>query len=466
MNEIKKKMRQIESRQKAKDTMARFDSLINDLYNKIVSCKEIAEADLNIEDSKMLVLTLRQKRLEAIMSALEYARNMIECELIRSEVSDSPFNEDIYRKISDYLIGEGYFTKKEIKKAILNNKVKLDLAYKEEPLSTTSSVCAPTEGPIFAEEERDEDALWGFPKVKESNQRDFEEKIAENSRSIKEEKITENSRSIKKENREKNAYTVQYSVLSPKSIQKGNDFLLDFYMYEPEFSSIVQKALAEGDGKLQEKRSGTSIVKEGSHITVRLYSPNIPDLFDEDEFIWTKDYHCSQLVGEIPSNYPKSTIVLAVDVLVYGLRVTTLKCIVNLDEAKQKNEFTRIDIKKAFFSYSSKDRDAVLMLKQGMEGLCPDIECFVDFIFLKGGQQWYEEVRSKIDQSDVLFLVWSRNAYKSKWVKEEWTYALETKGERFIHPLAIEPIDKSKCPVPKKLKDMHFGNINAILRTN
>lgn len=454
MNEAKKKKRQIESRQKAKDTMARFDSLINDLYNKIVSCKEIAEADPNIEDSKMLVLTLRQKRLEAIMSTLEKARDMIECELIRSEVSDSPFNEDIYRKISDYLIGKGYFTKKEIKKAILNDKMKLDLAYREDPLPTTSSVCAPAKGPIFIEEGLDEDALWGFPKVKESGQRDFEEKI------------TENSRSIKKENREKNAYTVQYSVLSPKSIQKGNDFLLDFYMYEPEFSSIVQKALAEGDGKLQEKRSGTSIVKEGSQITVRLYSPNIPDLFDEDEFVWTKDYHCSQLVGEIPSDYQKSTIVLAVDVLVYGLRVTTLKCIVNLDEAKQKNEFTRIDIKKAFFSYSSKDRDAVLMLKQGMEGLCPDIECFVDFIFLKGGQQCYEEVRSKIDQSDVLFLVWSRNAYKSKWVKEEWTYALETKGERFIHPLAIEPIDKSKCPVPKKLKDMHFGNINAILRTN
>ena len=78
MNKIKKDMRQIESRQKAKETVARIDSLINDLYNKIISYKEIAEIDPNFEEDERLVLALKQKRLEAIMSALENARDMIE----------------------------------------------------------------------------------------------------------------------------------------------------------------------------------------------------------------------------------------------------------------------------------------------------------------------------------------------------------------------------------------------------
>ena len=463
MNEAKKKMRQIESRKKAKDIIKRIEELINNLYNKIVTYKEIAEIDPNLQEDERLALIYRQRLvdMEETMSALEDARSMIENELTMSEISGSDFNEGIYKKVSDYLTGKGYFTKKEIKTAILNDKKKLSLFEKDKEIVASCSVGTRPSKPSkdIGHREKDtesnEDELWGFP----ANSRT-------SSHNALEEQIANNYNGAKKDYGEKKKYTVQYSVLTPKAIRKGENFLLDFYMYEPEFASVINKALMEGEGKLQEKRSGTSIVEGGSQITVRLYSPNIPDLFDEDEFVWTKDYHCSQLVGEIPTNYPKSTIILAVDVLVYGLRVTTLKCVVNLEEKEQSKEFARIDIKKAFFSYSSEDRNAVLMLKQGMEGLCPDIECFVDFIFLKGGQQWYKEVRSKIDQSDVLFLVWSQNAYKSKWVKEEWTYALETKGKDFIHPLAIEPIDKTKCPVPKKLKEMHFGNINAMLRTN
>ena len=257
---------------------------------------------------------------------------------------------------------------------------------------------------------------------------------------------------------------VQYSLLAPRRIEKGESFLLDFYMYEKEYEDVVKEAFALGMSSLQKKDAGVSSVAKGSEITARLYSPSLPDINDTDTFLWEGGYHVSQLCGTIPEEYPSNTILLCVDILLYGARLTTLKCVIQLDKKEQECNFLRVDIKKAFFSYSSLDRDIVLTLKQGMEGLCPDIQCFVDFLFLQGGQEWLEEVHHKIDESDCLFLIWSENAYKSEWVKEEWTYALGTKGIGFIHPLAIEAVDKSRCPVPKALESIHFGNVNALLR--
>ncbi|MBQ7244464.1 MAG: toll/interleukin-1 receptor domain-containing protein [Bacilli bacterium] len=257
---------------------------------------------------------------------------------------------------------------------------------------------------------------------------------------------------------------VQYSLLAPKRIEKGQSFLLDFYMYEKEYEDVIKEAFALGMSTLQKKDAGFSSVSKGSEITTRLYSPSLPDINDTDTFLWEGGYHVSQLCGTIPEEYPSNTLLLCVDILLYGARLTTLKCVIQLDKKEQECNFLRVDIKKAFFSYSSLDRDIVLTLKQGMEGLCPDIQCFVDFLFLQGGQQWLEEVHHKIDESDCLFLIWSENAYKSEWVKEEWTYALGTKGIGFIHPLAIEAVDKSRCPVPKALESIHFGNVNALLR--
>ena len=257
---------------------------------------------------------------------------------------------------------------------------------------------------------------------------------------------------------------VQYSLLAPKRIEKGESFLLDFYMYEKEYEDVIKKAFALGMSSLQKKDAGFSTVAKGSEITARLYSPSLPDINDTDTFLWEGGYHVSQLCGTIPEGYPSNTLLLCVDILLYGARLTTLKCVIKLDKKEQECNFLRVDIKKAFFSYSSLDRDIVLTLKQGMEGLCPQIECYVDFLFLQGGQEWLEEVHHKIDESDCLFLIWSENAYKSEWVKEEWTYALGTKGIGFIHPLAIEAVDKNRCPVPEALESIHFGNVNALLR--
>ena len=296
--------------------------------------------------------------------------------------------------------------------------------------------------------------LFGRKSIFQGNRSDF---IAYEKR-ISPEKGPLSKPSKKKQSR------VQYSILAPKRIAKGRSFLLDFYMYEDEFKFVMSEALAEGRGKLQAKNSGMSLVEEQSEITIRLHSPNIPSIMDEETFAWEKGYHAAQLIGEIPEDYAQSNVILVVDVLVYGLKVTSLKCLVDLMDPKSSLSVIRDDIKKAFFSYSSKDRNSVLLLKQGMESICPDIECFVDVLSLRSGENWSARIQQKIDESDCFFLVWSENAFKSKEVEKEWSYALAARGIDFIHPLALEPIDQNRCPVPKSLESIHFGNVNALLR--
>lgn len=111
---------------------------------------------------------------------------------------------------------------------------------------------------------------------------------------------------------------------------------------------------------------------------------------------------------------------------------------------------------KAFVSYASQDRPRVGALVQGMMKARPDMELFFDMKDLHSGDQWEGTLYHKIEQSDTLFLCWSRNAKNSPWVDKEWRYALATKGVEAIEPIPIDPPDV--CPPPQELAAKHFND--------
>lgn len=106
----------------------------------------------------------------------------------------------------------------------------------------------------------------------------------------------------------------------------------------------------------------------------------------------------------------------------------------------------------AFISYASKDRPEVLRRVQMLDAV--GIEYFHDLLSLEPGQRWERELYRQIDQNDVLLLFWSTEAKNSKWVGEEWKYALQHKGDDGVLPIVIE----GPPPVspPPELKHLHF----------
>src|SRR5260370_27153653 len=91
---------------------------------------------------------------------------------------------------------------------------------------------------------------------------------------------------------------------------------------------------------------------------------------------------------------------------------------------------------KAFISYASPDRKKVLERVQMLTAA--GIEFFQDVLNLDPGDRWARKLYQHIDDSDVLFLFWSRAARESEWVAREWQFALERKGDDFIRPVIIE----------------------------
>lgn len=453
---VKSRMAWMQTRQQSKTAMANIDQFLRALS----ALQETLKAEIEQEPSlaKKEALLAKAKDCLRLYQELELARCGYENAIIQAEVSPTPAKPSLAAKPLC-----GVFGLEESKARALFFEDALTASQIHELLEKALDRASRGEVEVVVASSAPSKP-WGKGSRGEKTRRLAE--YGDESIIARHEGARESSPSLEELMGEAKPKPepVAYSVLSPKAIQKGESFLLDFFMYEKEYGYIVKETLAQAGENAQRKDAGVSFAEKGSPVTVKLYSPSLPDLADEDSFVWLGGYHASQLAGVIPAEYPSGTVLFCVDILVYGLKVTTLKAVVQLEDNPKEFPFLRVDIKKAFFSYSSEDRDTVLTLKQGMEGLCPEVECYVDFIFLRGGEQWLDEIHRKIDQSDCLFLIWSENAYKSEWVKEEWTYALGTRGIEFIHPLAIEAVDKKKCPVPKALESIHFGNINAMLR--
>jgi len=97
----------------------------------------------------------------------------------------------------------------------------------------------------------------------------------------------------------------------------------------------------------------------------------------------------------------------------------------------------------------------VLLVVRGLKEA--PIDLFMDVFSLRNGDQWPDELSRHIDQCDVFYLFWSRNAARSKWVDHEWHYALEHKGINIIRPMPL--VDPRRVKPPPELGDtLHFDD--------
>ena len=106
-----------------------------------------------------------------------------------------------------------------------------------------------------------------------------------------------------------------------------------------------------------------------------------------------------------------------------------------------------------FVSYSHKDTDVVKMCRNIYRAL--GLTVLIDTDNLRSGQIWSKALERMIDTADVFQLFWSKHAATSRYVHQEWEYALRcNKGEGFIRPVYWkEPL----IPPPPELTNLHFA---------
>lgn len=121
--------------------------------------------------------------------------------------------------------------------------------------------------------------------------------------------------------------------------------------------------------------------------------------------------------------------------------------------------------RRAFASYASSDRDAVLARVQGIQKAVPTIDVFLDVARLRSGDNWREALQQELIGRDVLYLFWSEAASRSRWVDWEWRCALKQHGIRLIDPVPL--VSPEVVPPPPGLALLlHFNDWILAFMTN
>lgn len=260
---------------------------------------------------------------------------------------------------------------------------------------------------------------------------------------------------------------VCFSAFTDQSVRGDNYGIVEIAMYVESCRKQILEQIREEFQHFKEKIFHKTSVRENQEITVVLSSKEV-DIEDDrmtmkwngESLLFTFDYY-------VPEDYSKNRIPFTADVYFDGVPATKLKFyvdVVNCEDGKcirmnhqECSEFQRNDVKSAFLSYASQDRNRVTAILQGIQKARPDMDVFFDVETLRSGQNWEKMLYTELLQRDVLFLCWSHFAQASVWVEKEWRFMLTKKGVQAIEPIPME--DPQFCPPPEELKEKHFNDL-------
>lgn len=250
--------------------------------------------------------------------------------------------------------------------------------------------------------------------------------------------------------------SVEFSVMAQKIFSPGEYMMVDIFMYVEEYRKEIEKIKSEM-GQVTERRSGYKDISKGAKITVMLSSDSVKIENNIQECDWSGKYSNFNFAVKVPDDFTQNQILFTARVLINGVPATDLSIICERSVcAPEPVIISRHDIKSAFVSYSSKDRETVAILIIGILGARPDLNIFFDVTGMHHGQAWEKVLKEQIEARDTLFLCWSKNAKESEWVDKEWRYAYSIHGIDGITPLPL--VRPENCRPPEELADSHFNS--------
>lgn len=121
--------------------------------------------------------------------------------------------------------------------------------------------------------------------------------------------------------------------------------------------------------------------------------------------------------------------------------------------------------RKIFASYSHSD-SAIVEQYERFARTFGD-EYLRDVTRLRAGEAWSPAVQAMIRAADIFQLFWSTNSMRSRFVRQEWEFALALQRMNFIRPTYWEvplPQSPDEGLPPEELKRLHFYQIEGLLQ--
>jgi hypothetical protein len=130
-------------------------------------------------------------------------------------------------------------------------------------------------------------------------------------------------------------------------------------------------------------------------------------------------------------------------------------------KSETRSEAARVRAyRKIFASYSHRDIAIVEQFETYARAVGD--EYLRDWVHLRSGQVWSEQLCRLIEQADVFQLFWSHNSMRSQFVRQEWEHALSLGRPSFVRPTYWEdplPRDDTAGLPPQALQALHFQRI-------
>jgi hypothetical protein len=288
---------------------------------------------------------------------------------------------------------------------------------------------------------------------------------------------------------------VECTVFGPKSAHPGDTFILPVFAHLAEQEGELEELAAVYEAaKLSESKSLDQKIERDSKLYFSLQLPGLSIDEQDMSLIWKGKVNSVEFGVTVPKEFEPKNVIGTVIVCITAAEVARVPIghikfmlKVTAPEATQAAtvasaqlpaqtppaqpaasaqtmaaplEQNYVSHKKAFISYSSKNRLEVDKRVQGL--LAAGIECFMDKMTLKPGMNWESSLYQFIDQSDIFYLFWSRDAAASIPINDEIDYALKRKGDNWMSPPEIIPIPLEPTTVvkpPERLKQLHFDDL-------
>jgi actin-like ATPase involved in cell morphogenesis len=253
---------------------------------------------------------------------------------------------------------------------------------------------------------------------------------------------------------------VHFSVTWPPMVAPGSQHVFDVWAHLDEQREAVMRRARDAAAwrSMAAKSKGPASVPPESELTIGLHAEGLMVHTPHQPVFWEGEIANADFVVEVPENARPGCRHGCVTVDLRDCQIARIRFPVRIGPDRpsggEPSSAHGGVHRKAFVSYASEDRDAVLARVQGLRIGAPDLEVFMDVLSLRAGQDWEAEIWKAIESYDVFYLCWSDHARESPEVEKEWRCALAMRGRDFIAPIPL--VSPDECPPPPELADKHF----------
>ncbi|MET0646247.1 MAG: toll/interleukin-1 receptor domain-containing protein [Pyrinomonadaceae bacterium] len=268
---------------------------------------------------------------------------------------------------------------------------------------------------------------------------------------------------------------VHCTVYAPPEARPGDMLKVQVLAHLEEQRHLLAALAAERD---EDAREGGSEklkpkIERGKELTFTLDMPGLKVKEAERSLVWNGEPDCVRFTVTVPDECKPKVIWGTIEIVYESVPVGEVEFKFKVvTEAAQvapvvaaalaaeapPAEQREVMFTKAFISYSRRDSEMVLEKVQMLEA--QGVECYLDMMTFRPGEDWKQMINHYIDICDVFFLFWSNASKNSPEVDKEIRYALQRRERAAPRPV-IKPIPIEGPPVvtpPPYLSHLHFDD--------